>query len=83
VSVEDAERSGRRSTSETTKSVEKIRELLHEDNRRTLHELADADWISYGVLQEILTKNLNMRRTAPSSRQRARPQVPENHRVCD
>jgi hypothetical protein len=39
--------------------------------------------ISYGVCQEILTENLNVRGTAPSSRQRARPHVPENHRVCD
>jgi hypothetical protein len=29
--------------------------------------------------QTPLTENLNMRRTAPSPRQRARPHVPENH----
>jgi hypothetical protein len=40
VSVED-ERSGRPSTSKTTENVEKIRELIHEDRRRTIHELAD------------------------------------------
>jgi hypothetical protein len=39
--------------------------------------------ISYGVYQEILTENLNMCRIAPSLLQRARPHVPENHRVCD
>jgi hypothetical protein len=39
--------------------------------------------ISYWVCQEILTENWNMRRIAPSSRQRARTHVPENHRVCD
>jgi hypothetical protein len=33
--------------------------------------------------QVTLTENLNMCRIAPSSRQRARPQVSENHRVCD
>jgi hypothetical protein len=33
--------------------------------------------------QEILTENLNMRRTAPSTRQHACPNVPENHRVYD
>jgi DNA-binding transcriptional ArsR family regulator len=65
VSVEDDERSGRRSTSKTTEDVEKIRELIHEDRRRTIHELADTVWISYGVCLEILTENLNMRRTAP------------------
>jgi transposase len=48
VSVEDAERSGRPSTSKTTEN-EKIRELIHEDRRRTIHELADTTGISYIV----------------------------------
>jgi hypothetical protein len=82
VSVEDDECSGRPSTSKMTENVEKIRELINEDRHRTIHELADNVGISYGVCQEILTENLNMRRIAPS-RQRARPHVPENHRVCD
>jgi hypothetical protein len=64
------------STSKTAENVEKIRELIHEDHRRTIHELADTVGISYGVYQEILTENLNMCHIA-------RPHVPENHRVCD
>jgi hypothetical protein len=32
--------------------------------RRTIHELADTVGISYGVCQEILIENLNMRRIA-------------------
>jgi hypothetical protein len=48
VSIED-ERSGRPSTSKTTRNVGKIRELIHEDHRRTIHELADTVGISYGV----------------------------------
>jgi transposase len=64
VSVEDHERSGRPSTCETTENVEKIRDLIQEDRRRTIHELADIVGISYGVCQEILTENLNMRRIA-------------------
>jgi hypothetical protein len=83
VSVEDDKRSRRPSTSKTTENVEKTRELIHEDRCRTIHELADIVGISYGVCQEILTENLNMGRIAPSSRQRARPHVPGNHRVCD
>jgi hypothetical protein len=55
------------STSKTTENVEKIQELIHEDHRQTIHELTDTIGISYGVCQEILTENLNMRRTAPSS----------------
>jgi DNA-binding transcriptional ArsR family regulator len=64
VSAEDDERSGRPSTSKTTENVEKIRELIHEERRRTIHELADTYGISYGDFQEILSENLNMRRTA-------------------
>jgi hypothetical protein len=37
VSVEDDERTGRPSISKTTENVE----LIHEDRRRTIHELAD------------------------------------------
>jgi ribosomal protein S25 len=79
VSVEEDERSDRPGISKTTENVEKIRELIHEDRRRTIHELADKPGISYGVCQEILTENLNMRRICDSS-QRDRPHVPENHR---
>jgi bacterioferritin-associated ferredoxin len=60
VSLEDDERSGRPNTSKTTENVEKIRELIHKDRRRTIHELTDAVEISYpcGVCLEILTENL-------------------------
>jgi hypothetical protein len=78
VSVEIDKRSGRPRTNKTTENVEKNRELIHEDRRRT-----DTVGISYGVFQDFLTENLNTHRTGPSSRQCARPQVPENHRVCD
>jgi hypothetical protein len=55
----------------------KIGELIHEDRRRTIQELAD----TLGVCQGILTENLNMHRIAPSSGQRARPHFPQNHTV--
>jgi histone-lysine N-methyltransferase SETMAR len=42
----------------------KTRELILEDRRRTIHELADTAGISYGVCQEILTENLKMLRIA-------------------
>jgi hypothetical protein len=57
VSVEDDERSGQPSTSKMTEDVEKIRELIHKDNRQTISLLADTTGISYGVCQEILTEN--------------------------
>jgi hypothetical protein len=83
VSVENDERSGQPRKSKTTENVEKIQELINDDRHQTIRELADTIWISYRVREEILTENLNMRRTAPSSQQCACPHVPENHRVCD
>jgi hypothetical protein len=82
VSFEDDEHSGCRSTSKTTENIEKIRELINEDRRLTIHELADTAGISHGVCQ-ILTEHLNLHRIAPSLRQCAHPHVPENHRVRD
>jgi hypothetical protein len=64
LSVEDDERSGRPRTSKMAENFEKIRELIHEDHRRTIQELADTAGISYGVCQEIIKENLNMRRIA-------------------
>jgi hypothetical protein len=83
MSVEEDKRSGRPSTNKTTENTEKIRELNSEDRRRTIHELADTDGISYGVCQEMLSENMNMCHIAPSLRQHVRPHVPKNHRVCD
>jgi hypothetical protein len=42
VSVEDDECSGRPGTSKTTENVETVRELIHEDRHRTIHELGYA-----------------------------------------
>jgi hypothetical protein len=64
VSIEDDERSGQPSTSKMTENVEKIWELIQEDHCQTIHELEDTVGISYGVCQDILTENLNMRCTA-------------------
>jgi hypothetical protein len=47
-------------SSKTTENAEKIWELIHENCCRTVHDIAGAVWISYGVCQEILTENLNM-----------------------
>jgi hypothetical protein len=48
VSVEDDESSGRPITSKTTENVGKIRELIHEDLRRAIHESTDTAGSSYG-----------------------------------
>jgi hypothetical protein len=66
VSFEDDKRSERPSTSKTTENIEKIRELIHEERRRTTHELGDTAGISHGVCQ-ILTENLTMHHIAVKS----------------
>jgi hypothetical protein len=81
VSVEDDKRSGWPSTSKMTENVENILELIHKGRRRTIHSL-QAPLGSVRVCQEILTENLNIHPIAPSS-QRAHPNVPKNHRLCD
>jgi hypothetical protein len=40
-SLEDGERTGRPSTSVTPENVERIRELVHADRRRTINDIAD------------------------------------------
>jgi hypothetical protein len=47
-----------------TENVEEIRELIHEDCHWSILELADTIGISYGVYQEMLMENLNMRHIA-------------------
>jgi ribosomal protein S25 len=54
VSAEDDKRSRRPSNSNTTENVDKIHELIHEEHRRTIHELAHTTGISYGVCPGIL-----------------------------
>jgi hypothetical protein len=74
--------SGQPSTCKMIENVEKIQKLVQEEHHRTIHELASTTGISYVVCQEILTDNLNITHTAPSS-QSAHPYISENHRVCD
>jgi hypothetical protein len=78
MSVEDDEHSGRASTNKTTENIEQF------ENSST-KIFADQSMSSqtplgyYGVCQEILKENLNVRRTAPSSRQCAHSHSPKNH----
>jgi hypothetical protein len=39
-------------------------QIIHEDRRWTIHELAETTEYRYGVSQEFLTENLNMHCTA-------------------
>jgi hypothetical protein len=61
VSVEDDECLRRASTNKTTGNVDKIQNSIHKDRCQTISELSDIAGIRYGVFQEILTGNSNMR----------------------
>lgn len=63
-SVDDNWRSGRPVTSKTDDNVDKVRDVIHEDRRRTIRQISEMIGIGYGVCQEILTEDLNMRRVA-------------------
>ena len=80
-SLEDDERSGRPSTSITQENVLRIRELVHEDRRRSIDDFANIVGVSYGSAQAILTSELNMRRVAAKFVPRLLTPEQKEHRV--
>ncbi|UYV68058.1 hypothetical protein LAZ67_5002934 [Cordylochernes scorpioides] len=58
----DNERSGRLSTSTTPEKVGKVLELVHEDRRTTVREVAEKAGISFGSTQSIMKDILGVRR---------------------
>ncbi|XP_018307965.1 uncharacterized protein [Mycetomoellerius zeteki] len=67
-SVEDDERSGRSSTSKTDENINKVREMLINNSKLTIRELADLKLgdlnIAYGSVQDIVVNDLGLRRVA-------------------
>lgn len=63
-SVEDDERSGRPSTSKTDENIAKVKEILVENRKLTIRELADDLNIAYGSVQDIIVNDLDLRRVA-------------------
>jgi len=63
-SVKDDERSGRPSTSKTDKKIDKVKEMLTENRKLTIRELADNLNIAYGSVQDIIVNDLGLRRVA-------------------
>lgn len=59
-SVKDNELPGRPSTSKTNETVARVREIIRNNRRLTIREVAEEVGISYGSCQEILTKELGM-----------------------
>ena len=62
--VEDDERPARPSTSRTDENVEKVKEMVMNDRRITIREVADAVGISIGSCHEIFSNVLGMKRVA-------------------
>jgi len=84
-SLEDDERSRQPSTSSTPTNVETIRWLVHEDHRITIKEIIVIVNVSYGTVQTILTRDMNMHRIAAKFVPRLlTPEQKENHvRICE
>ena len=62
--VEDDERPGRPSTSTTDENMEKLKEMVMNDRRITIREVADDVAISIGSCHEIFSNVLGMKRVA-------------------
>jgi hypothetical protein len=64
ISVDDNEHTGRPTSCTTPETVALIKELLHQDRRRTIHDIAEEVGIGYGICQRVLTKEVAMHRFA-------------------
>ncbi|PNF23576.1 hypothetical protein B7P43_G04958 [Cryptotermes secundus] len=57
MSIDDKPRSGRPSTARTHENVEKIREIIKEDRRRTIEEIVELSGVTSLSVRQFLTKN--------------------------
>ncbi|KOC69241.1 Putative uncharacterized protein FLJ37770 [Habropoda laboriosa] len=64
MSIDDKPRSGRPSTARTHENVEKIREIIEKDRRRTIEEIVELLGVTLSSVQRILTEDLGMKRVA-------------------
>jgi len=80
-SVEDDKHSGRPSTCTTPEMIAKVREVILEDRRQTIHDVCNRVGLSYGSCQRILADELNMRRIAAKFVPRLLNSDQRDHRV--
>jgi len=59
--MEDCKHSGQLSTCTTPEMIVKVREVILEDRRKTIHDVCNCVGLSYGSFQRILADKLNMR----------------------
>ena len=60
-------RSGRSVSSSTPEMIERVRQIIREDRRRTIHEVSMLVGIIHGTCHKIITEDLKMRRVAANS----------------
>jgi len=63
-STDDDERSGRPVSSSTPEMIERVRQIIYVDRRRTIDEVCMLVGISYGTCHKNLTEGLKIRRVA-------------------
>jgi response regulator of citrate/malate metabolism len=61
-SVTDEERSGQPATSRTEESIAKVCQILHENRRLTVRNIAEQVNIDRGTVRKIITEDLDMRK---------------------
>jgi hypothetical protein len=64
--VDDDKHTGRLTSCTTPETVARIQELISQDRRRTIHNIAEEVGIGYGTCQQVLAKELGMHRVAAS-----------------
>jgi len=63
-SVDGDEHIGRPTSCATPETVARIQELVRQDRRRTIHDIAEEVGIGYGTFQRVQTEELVMHRVA-------------------
>jgi len=63
-SVDDDEHTGRPTSCTTSETVARIQELIRQDRRRTIRDIAEEVEVGYGTCQRVLMKELGMHRVA-------------------
>jgi len=59
-SVDDDKHTGRPTSCTTPETVARIQELVHQDRRRTIHDIAERVGFGYGTCQQVLTEELGI-----------------------
>ena len=63
-SVDNDEHTGRSTSWPTPETVAGIQELIRQDQRRTIRDIAEVVEVGYGTSQRVLTEELSMNRVA-------------------